>query len=132
MIICRICGAECEDEFEMCPVCGAELLVEEAEEIGTQVDEAVECVIEKPTLVASVEDVVTAEIFKDMLKESGIAYSSGELESSMRVTFGGGFAAEDIYVDESNIEAAQSIYEEILNTEAQFDDEFFEDECEDI
>ncbi len=132
MIICRVCGEECEEGLEMCPVCGAELELQEEEIITNEEADEVEIIIEikNPVLAASVEDVVTAEIFKDTLKENGIAYSSGEQEFSMRVTFGGGFAKEDIYVDEENLEQAQAIYDEILNAEPQFDDEFFDEEFE--
>ncbi len=131
MIICRVCGAECEDTDEMCAVCGAELVVEETEP-EEETAKTVDIIIENPVFVASVEDIVTAEIFKDTLKENGIPFSCGEQDASMRVTFGGGFASEDIYVGEENLEQARSLYEEVLNAEPQFDDEFFEDECEDI
>ncbi len=45
----------------------------------------------------------------------------------MKVTFGGSFVADDIYVDEQDFDAANTIYEEFLNSEPQFDEEFFED-----
>ena len=36
-------------------------------------------------------------------------------------------AADDIYVDESYLEAANKIYEDFLNSEPQFDEEFFDE-----
>ena len=45
----------------------------------------------------------------------------------MKVTFGGSFVAEDIYVDEQDLDAANTVYDEFLNSEPQFDEEFFED-----
>ena len=33
MIICHVCAAECEDEAELCPVCGAVLNRPETEEV---------------------------------------------------------------------------------------------------
>ena len=128
MIICHVCGFECEENEDLCPVCGAQLIKDEAD--AEQTVQEVDIVIEHPVLAASVQDVMTAEIFKDMLAENGIPYSCGEAEFSMRVTFGGGFAAEDIYVDKENIERAQQLYEDILNAEPQFDDELFEDDTE--
>lgn len=125
MKICHVCAAECEDSAELCPVCGAELISGETEESA----EEIEIVIENPVLAASVEDVVTAEIYRDILKENGIPFSSGETEpdSSMKLIFGGGFVAEDIFVDESNLERAQQLYEEVLNSEPEFDEYEFED-----
>lgn len=120
MKTCHVCGFECGEDEELCPICGAQLRDETAE---GQEPEPVDIVIEHPVLAASVDDLMNAEIFKDMLAENGIPYSCGEEEFSMRVTFGGAFAAEDIYVDESNLEAAQKIYEEVLNSQPQFDDE---------
>lgn len=126
MKICHVCAAECADEAELCPICGAELLSEEQD-----IDMSEEIVIEKPTLAASVEDVVTAEIFHDMLREAGIPFTCDE--SEVRLTFGGSFIAEEVYVDEKNLEEAQRIYEEVLNSEPEFDMEFdgeFEEETD--
>ncbi len=118
MKICHVCMAECEDSAELCSVCGAELAdVAKSEETD-------EIVIENPVLAASVEDIVTAEIFCDMLKENGIAFSCDEAEPEMNVVFGGGFASIDIYVDEDNLERAEQLYEEVLNAEPEFE---FED-----
>lgn len=123
MKICRVCSAECADNMEFCPVCGAELL--EGQEV--QVSDSV---IENPVLAASVKDVVTAEIFKDILHENGIPFTCDENvgDASMRVVFGGGFVAVDIYVAEENLEEAQRIYDEVLNSEPEFSENDFCDE----
>ena len=49
----------------------------------------------------------------------------------MKVVFGGGFVSVDIYVDNSDFEAANALYTEFLESETEFDGEFFiEDEAE--
>ena len=45
----------------------------------------------------------------------------------MHIGFGGSLSADDIYVDESDYEAASVIYEDFLNSEADFQGDFFED-----
>ena len=91
-------------------------------------EEKEEKVINNPVLLATLDDVVSAEILKDLLTEAGILYSSDSGEDgTMKVTFGGSFVADDIYVDEQDFDAANTIYEEFLNSEPQFDEEFFED-----
>ena len=107
MKICHVCAAECQDDAELCPVCGAEFLNEDIAELSNDV-----ITLQNPVLAASVEDVVTAEIYRDMLRENGIVYTCDESEdnNSMKVVFGGGFVAEDIYVDEKDLEAAKQIY----------------------
>ena len=40
----------------------------------------------------------------------------------MKVLFGGGFVTEDIYVDSSNLELAQSLYEDVLTSEVEFEE----------
>lgn len=120
MIKCHVCSFECEDGATLCPVCGAELLTEPEE--ATEKEE--ESIIENPVLAASVEDVVTAEIYRDILSENSIPFTCESDGGSMKIVFGGGFVAEDIYVDESNLEKAQELYEEVLNSEP----EFFEEE----
>ena len=85
-------------------------------------------VINNPVLLATLDDVVSAEILKDLLTEAGILYSSdSDADGTMKVTFGGSFVAEDIYVDEQDLDAANTVYDEFLNSEQQFDEEFFED-----
>lgn len=126
MKICHVCSAECEDTAELCPVCGADLTVEPDQEEDGAVT------LDNPVLVATVEDVVTAEIFKDMLRDNGIPFTCGELDDgTMKVTFGGSFVADDIYVDDSDFERASEIYDELLNSEPEFDESFFEEETED-
>lgn len=117
---CHVCNFECEDNAELCPVCGADLNREVIEEVS-QVKTSFE-----PILLATFEDVVSAEIFKDILNENEIAYSNGEGETSIKVLFGGGFAAEDIYVDKSDFEKAEALYNEFLETEPQFEGEFLD------
>ena len=62
MKICHVCKAECEDNAELCPVCGADLTV------NTKEEEAGEIILNKPVLLASLDDVVSSEILKDLLK----------------------------------------------------------------
>lgn len=123
MKICHVCKAECDDFAELCPICGAELVQnDEAEQIE-------DIVLENPVLAVSVEDVVTAEIYRDILKENGILFTcDSEEQGTMKVLFGGGFVAEDIYVEEADLERAQQLYDEVLNSEPEFE---FEDEFED-
>ncbi len=121
MKLCHVCNAECEDDAELCPVCGAELVLDE-EENGNA--DAGEVIIDNPVLAASAEDVITAEIFCDMLKENGIEHTCDEEngETGMRLMFGGGFAAINIYVAEENLERAQEIYEKALESSAEYDE----------
>ena len=129
MIICHVCNAECDDTQELCPICGAELKKQVEEN-----DKKEDIIIENPTLLAALEDIVSAEIFKDVLKDNGIPYScSSEMgENTIQVLFGGGFVSEDIYVAEADLERATQIYEEFLNSQAEYDaqldEEFFEEE----
>ncbi|MBQ2286469.1 MAG: DUF2007 domain-containing protein [Acutalibacteraceae bacterium] len=123
MKICHVCKAECADEAELCPVCGAEL----DREIEEQQSESEEVIIKTPVLLATVEDIVSAEILKDLLTESGIKYSSDSAEETMHIGFGGALSADDIYVDESDFEAASVIYEDFLNSEADFEEDFFDE-----
>ena len=126
MKVCHVCKAECDDAAELCPVCGADLTAEITEE--EEKEEKEEKVINNPVLLATLDDVVSAEILKDLLTEAGILYSSDSGEDgTMKVTFGGSFVADDIYVDEQDFDAANAIYEDFLNSEPQFDEEFFED-----
>ena len=115
---CHVCLAQCEDDMELCPLCGAELMENSEKEEEKTIE------IKTPVLAVSVEDIVTCEIFKDALKDNGIPYFCDESESGMKLIFGGGLVAEDIYVDESDLERAKNIYEEVINAEPQFDDSF--------
>ena len=129
MKTCHVCNAVCEDYAELCPVCGADLTytTSENEEINTEIDE-----ISNPVLLATIEDVVSAEIFGDILTDNGVLFSSSdEAENGgMKVVFGGGFASVDIYVDEKQFEIAEKLYEEFLESENSFDEEFFIEESE--
>lgn len=133
MKICHVCKAECGDFAELCPICGADLTSYEDETVENG---GAEKTVEHPVLLASMEDVVSAEILKDILSSNGIPYSSGDAEDegSMRVTFGGGFLADDIYVDADDFEAAEKLYNEFLESEPEFSDEdfFFEEESEEV
>ena len=124
MKICHVCKAECEENAELCPVCGADLTVNTMEETA----ETEEIVLNKPVLLASLDDVVSSEILKDLLSENGIPFSCDtEDEGTLKVTFGGSFSADDIYVDEGDFERANQIYEDFLNSEPEFDEDFFDE-----
>lgn len=126
MKICHVCKAECDDFAELCPVCGADLTGDNGEEEATE-----EIILNNPVLLASVDDVVSSEILKDLLKENGIPFTcDSDDEGTLKVTFGGSFVADDIYVDDSDFERASQVYEEFLNSEPEFDEEFFDGEFE--
>ena len=119
---CHVCNFECEDNAELCPVCGADLnFVPNEEE---------EVVVFEPVLLGSFDDVVLAEIFCDILIENKIPFSKGEDgEVTMKVLFGGGFVAVDIYVDKKDFDKANELYLEFLNNKPEFED-FFDEELE--
>jgi len=125
---CHVCKTECEDSAELCPLCGADLSreVEETEKAESEKTE-----INEPVLLATFEDIVSSEIFRDILTENGILYSC-DGEDAMRVTFGGGFVSQDIFVDASDLAQAEQLYNEFLDSEVsfdgEFDEEFFEEE----
>lgn len=128
MKICHVCNAECEDNAELCPICGADLTYKAQEEAE---EEKEELVLNNPVLLASLDDVVSAEILKDLLKEEGILFSDGtEGEGTLKVTFGGAFTAVEIYVDEADFEKANQIYDDFLNSEPTFDEDFFNEDAE--
>ena len=120
MKICHVCGAEYEDYVEMCADCGA--LLVDADEF--EEEEGVEVVIAEPVLAVTVEDIITAEIFCDVLKDNGILYSTDDPESEtvVKVLFGGSFAGTNIYVDKSDLEKAQELYESVLESQPSFED----------
>lgn len=122
MKLCHVCSKECEDIAELCPVCGAVLRdISEGNEGPNE--------ILNPVLAVTVEDVVSAEIFSDLLKDNNIPfYCDGD--DVMQVTFGGSFISRDFYVNEENLEKAQELYEELLASEENF--EFLEDFDEEI
>ena len=124
MKICHVCKEVCEDFAELCPVCGADLsnIAAESEETNVEIEE-----ISNPVLVATIEDVVSAEIFGDILTDNNILFSTSEEmeDGGMRVVFGGGFATVDIYVDEKQFDVAKKLYDEFLESENSFDEDFF-------
>ena len=126
MKICHVCGVECTDEQEICFICGADLsgdMVIEQQEDGN------DNLMTEPVLIATFEDVVLAEIFKDILTENQIPYSIGEDGGAVRVTFGGGFTADEVYVDKRDFERAEALYNELMENQPEFsDDDFFIEE----
>lgn len=124
---CHVCNQLCEDNAELCPICGAMLLdedvVEESESKNSEEERKIE-----PVLLAVFEDLVTAEIFKDVLTDNKIPYSDSQ-EDTMRVVFGGSFASEEIYVDQADYDKAKELYDEFMANEPEFsdDDLFFEE-----
>lgn len=124
MKICHVCKYECEDSAELCPKCGADLTA--VEEDNEPIDEKV---IERPVLLATLDDIVSAEILRDILNENGIPNSGSEADgAAMKVVFGGGFVAEEIYVDSCDFEAAEALYKEFLESESEFEEEFIDEE----
>ena len=107
MKICHVCKAECEDFAELCPVCGADLADVVEEEV---IEETDEILLKDPVLLVSVEDVVSAEIFKDILKENNIVFTCEEKDNggAMQVLFGGGF----VYI--SRIKTSQNGYNTVI------------------
>lgn len=127
MKICHVCLTECDDKMELCPLCGADLTVEDSEESGQAEKE-----ITEPVLLATMQDVVSSEIFRDILKENNIPFFCDDPESSgtMHVLFGGSFVSENIYVDKSDYEKADSLYTEFLENEPEFDGDFSDEDFE--
>ena len=128
---CHVCGYECENDAEVCLLCGAELKTFEAyeEELREAEKKAAEeaMIIKKPVLAASVDNVVAAEIYKDVLRDNGIIFTCDESEDAMQIVFGGGFTAQEIYVNECDLEIAQQLYENVVNAEVEFGDDLFEE-----
>ena len=124
---CHVCFTLCEDDAELCPLCGADLTKSTEEEIETA-----EKTITEPVLLATMEDVVSSEIFRDILTENGILYyCDGQADSgAMQVLFGGSFVAENIYVDKTDFDKADSLYTEFLENEPQFEGDFAEEDFE--
>lgn len=123
-MICRVCGAVCEDDAVLCPVCGAELEIVSAAEGPSEPEQAV---LNNPVLAVSIEDVVSAEIFEDILNDNGIAFACDrDFDDSMKVVFGGGFIAADIYVEEENLDTVKRLYDEFLESEPDYGAEDYE------
>lgn len=135
MKTCHVCGAACENDAEICMLCGAELKtfeayekeMREAEELAAQKAAEEALIVKKPVLAASVDNIVAAEIYKDVLRDNGIIFTCDESEDAMQIVFGGGFTAQEIYVNESDLEIAQQLYENVVNAQMDFDDADFED-----
>ncbi|MBO4733068.1 MAG: DUF2007 domain-containing protein [Clostridia bacterium] len=119
---CHVCLYMCDDEAEICPICGAELLEEQAQEDKTSPETEDEVLLENPVIAASADSPVTAEIFKDILTENGIAYSIDEKGDIMHTGFGGSYFAIDIYVDEKDLDLAKELYRNLSENEVGFDD----------
>ena len=130
----HVCGAACENDAEICMLCGAELKtfeayekeIREAEELAAQKAAEEALIVKKPVLAASVDNIVAAEIYKDVLRDNGIVFTCDESEDAMQIVFGGGFTAQEIYVNESDLEIAQQLYENVVNAQMDFDDADFE------
>ena len=135
MKTCHVCGFACDNEAESCALCGAELKtfeayeqeLREAEERAEQKKAEEALIIKKPVLAASVDNVVAAEIYKDVLRDNGILFTCDESEDAMQIVFGGGFSAQEIYVKEEDLEIAQQLYDNVVNAQMEFSDEDFGD-----
>lgn len=128
---CHVCLFKCDDEAEICPVCGAELIEtsQKDEKDETADNNSERPAILTPVLAASADSPVTAEIFKDILAENNIAYSIDEQGDIMHTGFGGSYFAIDIYVDEKDLDIAKELYKNLSENEFSFDDfDDFEDE----
>ena len=132
---CHVCGFECENDAEVCLICGAELKTFEAYEQAIREAEEAEAkraaeealIVKNPVLAASVDNVVAAEIYKDVLRDNGIVFTCDESEEAMQIVFGGGFSAQEIYVNEKDLEIAQQLYENVVSAEMEFGDDIFEE-----
>lgn len=123
MKTCHVCKGECEDNAELCPYCGAELLPEEP--CGEDTEAPRDIIIENPVVAASVEDIITAEIFCDMLTEAGIPNTTDtENDSPIHLQFGGGFAGIDVYVPEERLDEAAEIYKKALEESENSSEDF--------
>ena len=132
---CHVCGFACENDADVCTLCGAELKtfeayeqeLKEAEELEAKKAAEEALIVKNPVLAASVDNVVAAEIYKDVLRDNNIVFTCDESEDAMQIAFGGGFSAQEIYVNEKDLEIAQQLYETVVNAEMEFGDEDFED-----
>lgn len=130
MKTCHVCGFACDNDAEICALCGAELKtfemyeqeLKEAEEREAQKAAEEALIVKKPVLAASVDNVVAAEIYKDVLRDNGIVFTCDESDDAMQIVFGGGFNAQEIYVNEQDLEIAQQLYENVVNAQMNFDD----------
>lgn len=128
---CHVCGFACENDLEICPLCGAELKtfeeyekeLQQAQERAAAAAAEEALIVKKPVLAVSVDNIVVAEIYKDVLRDNGIHFTCDESES-MQIVFGGSFNAVSIYVNEVDLEKAKQLYEEVENSQTDFGDEF--------
>ena len=127
---CHVCGFACADDAETCVLCGAELKTfaeyEKQIEIEREEAEKEALIVKEPVLAVSVENVVMADIYKDVLRDNQIPFTCDERDDSMQIVFGGGFTAQDIYVKEEDLERAQELYDEVLNSQFEFTEEELE------
>ncbi len=129
---CHVCGFACENDAEICLLCGAELKtfeayeqeIKEAEELAAKQAAEEALIVKNPVLAASVDNIVAAEIYKDVLRDNGIIFTCDETEDAMQIVFGGGFSVQEIYVNESDLEIAQQLYENVVSAEMELNDEF--------
>lgn len=135
MKTCHVCGASCENDAEICILCGAELKtfeayeqeLKEAEELAAKIAAEEALIVKNPVLAASVDNIVAAEIYKDVLRDNGIVFTCDDTEDAMQIVFGGGFNVQEIYVNESDLEIAQQLYKNVVEAQMNFGDEDFED-----
>lgn len=125
MKICHVCKKECEDCAEICSVCGAVLRSEQ--ETITESN-----VLENPVLLASFEDVVSQEIFGDILKDNGILFTEDSAleDGSMQVVFGGNLVVGKIFVSSNDFDRANELFTEFSESSTEFQDFFDEDETD--
>ncbi len=132
---CHVCGFACENDADICTLCGAELKtfeeyeqeLKDAEEREAQRAAEEALIVKNPVLAASVDNVVAAEIYKDVLRDNGIVFTCDESEDAMQIVFGGGFSVQEIYVNESDLEIAQQLYENVVEAQMDFSDEDFDE-----
>ena len=132
---CHVCGFACDNDADICALCGAELKtfeayeqeLREAEELKAKQEAEEALIVKNPVLAASVDNIVAAEIYKDVLRDNGIVFTCDESEEAMQIVFGGGFNVQEIYVNESDLEIAQQLYENVVSAEMEFGDDDFED-----
>lgn len=132
---CHVCGFACENDAEICVLCGAELktfaeyeqAIKDAQEAEAKKAAEEALVVKHPVLAATVDNVVAAEIYKDVLRDNGIIFTCDDSEEAMQIVFGGGFTAQEIYVNEGDLEIAQQLYENVVNAQINFDDADFEE-----
>ena len=126
---CHVCFYECSDSDELCPVCGADL--NNSLDSLDDLEELKDANINNPVLLAKFEDLVTAEIFEDILKDNSIPFVLAENETgSMRVVFGGALICEEIYVDERDYVKAEELYTQFMESDENFGEILFEEDGE--